>query len=360
MITTPETHATPQTDGTHGFVQDYYGRQLQSSTDLKTSACCDVSNMPQWLKPLLARIHPEVLSRYYGCGLVCPPLLAGCRVLDLGCGSGRDVYALAQLVGPTGSVVGVDMTDEQLAVARKHQAHQAQVFGYSNVEFLHGYIERLDELGLEPGGFDVIVSNCVVNLSPDKDAVLAGVQRLLKPGGEFYFSDVYADRRVPVAVKNDPVLCGECLGGALYWNDFVRLAKRHDFADPRLCEDRPLEVTDPQLAARTGNLRFFSATYRLFKLPALESACEDYGQAVIYQGSIPEHADRFVLDKHHDIQTGRVFPVCGNTWHMLHATRFAPHFTFIGDFSTHYGIFEGCGSDLPFAEQGDTTAGACC
>ena len=171
---------------TYDIVTDYYGRQLQTTADLKTSACCDISNMPEWLKPLLSRIHPEVLSKYYGCGLVCPPLVEGCRVLDLGCGSGRDVYALAQLVGPNGSVVGVDMTDEQLAVAREHQRHHAELFGYHNVSFLHGYIERLEDLGLEPGSFDVIVSNCVVNLSPDKDAVLAGVQRLLKPGGEFY------------------------------------------------------------------------------------------------------------------------------------------------------------------------------
>ena len=101
----------------YDIVQDYYGRQLQNSGDLKTTACCDISLMPEWLKPLLARIHPEVLSRYYGCGLVCPPKLEGCRVLDLGCGSGRDAYALAQLVGPTGEVVGVDMTDGQLAIA---------------------------------------------------------------------------------------------------------------------------------------------------------------------------------------------------------------------------------------------------
>ncbi len=345
----------------HDIVQDYYGRQLQSTADLKTSACCDIDQIPAWLKPLLARIHPEVLSRYYGCGLVCPPLLEGCRVLDLGCGSGRDVYALAQLVGPTGEVVGVDMTDEQLAVARAHQAHHAEVFGYDNVKFLHGYIERLADLDLAPGSFDVIVSNCVVNLSPDKDAVLSGVQRLLKEGGEFYFSDVYADRRVPDVVRNDPVLYGECLGGALYWNDFARLAHRHGFADPRLVTDRPLEVTDPQLARRVGNLRFYSATYRLFKLAALETACEDYGQAVIYRGSIPNQPDRFVLDKHHDLETGRVFPVCGNTWHMLQSTRLAPHFEFIGNFNTHYGIFKGCGSDLPFdSNLGEGSAAPCC
>ncbi len=345
----------------HELVQDYYGRQLQHSGDLKTDACCDISQMPPWLKPLLANIHPEVLARYYGCGLVCPPLLDGCRVLDLGCGSGRDVYALAQLVGPTGEVVGVDMTDEQLAVAQRHQRFHADALGYANTRFLHGYIEQLDALDLAPESFDVIVSNCVINLSPDKDAVLRGVQRLLKPGGEFYFSDVYADRRVPVAVRNDPVLYGECLGGALYWNDFLRLAQRQGFADPRLVDDRPLAVTDPELMERVGALRFFSATYRLFKLDALESACEDYGQAVIYHGSIPAHAHRLRLDKHHDMETGRVFPVCGNTWRMLHDTRFAPHFEFIGDFSRHYGLFEGCGGGLPFAASAVSLATeACC
>ena len=332
----------------YDIVQDYYGRQLQNSGDLKTTACCDISLMPEWLKPLLARIHPEVLSRYYGCGLVCPPKLEGCRVLDLGCGSGRDVYALAQLVGPTGEVVGVDMTDEQLAVAEKYRAHHSDLFGFDNVRFLHGYIERLEDLNLEPGSFDVIVSNCVVNLSPDKDAVMRGVNRLLKKGGEFFFSDVYADRRVPDAVRNDPVLYGECLGGALYWNDFQRLSHQHGFADPRLVTDRPLAITDPALALRVGNLRFYSATYRLFKIDGLETACEDYGQAVVYRGTIADHPDRFMLDKHHDIATGRVFPVCGNTWRMLHDTRFAPHFDFVGDFSRHYGIFAGCGSSLPF------------
>lgn len=344
----------------YDIVQDYYGRQLQSTSDLKTSACCDISAVPEWLKPLLSRIHPDVLSRYYGCGLVCPPLLQGCRVLDLGCGSGRDVYALAQLVGPTGSVVGVDMTDEQLAIAEKYRAHHAGVFGYDNVKFLQGYIERLEDLDLKPGSFDVIVSNCVVNLSPDKDAVMRGVHRLLKPGGEFFFSDVYADRRVPAAVRNDPVLYGECLGGALYWNDFLRLSHQHGFADPRLTTDRPLEITDPALAVRAGNLRFYSATYRLFKIAELETACEDYGQAVIYKGTIAEHPDRFGLDKHHDIQTGKVFPVCGNTWRMLQDTRFEPHFEFIGDFNRHYGIFEGCGSAIPYETSAANAAAACC
>ncbi len=345
----------------HEVVQNYYGRQLSGSSDLKTSACCDPSQMPEWLKPLLARIHPDVLSRYYGCGLVCPPLLEGCRVLDLGCGTGRDVYALAQLVGASGEVVGVDMTAEQLEVAEKHRSYHVEQFGYDNVRFVKGYIEQLDALDLEPGSFDIIVSNCVVNLSPDKTAVLKGVARLLKPGGEFYFSDVYADRRVPEALRNDPVLYGECLGGALYWNDFLRLARATGFIDPRLVEDHPIAVTDPALEIKTGAIRFYSATYRLFNITELEDACEDHGQAVIYRGSIPQHADRFVLDKHHDIETGRVFPVCGNTFRMLRESRFSPHFEFLGDFSRHFGLFEGCGGGLPF-DVGTVANGgiACC
>lgn len=344
----------------HDIVQQYYGQTLQHSGDLQTSACCDISQMPAWLKPLLARIHPEVLERYYGCGLVCPPVLEASRILDLGSGAGRDVYALSQLAGPNGHVIGVDMTPEQLDVARRHHQYHRDAVGYDNVQFLHGYIERLDELDLAAGSFDVIVSNCVVNLSPDKDAVLRGVHKLLKPGGEFYFSDVYADRRVPDAVRNDPVLYGECLGGALYWNDFLRLATRQGFADARLVEDRPLEITNPELAQRTGGVNFFSATYRLFKLAELESACEDYGQAVIYRGSIAGHGERFTLDKHHTFETGRVFPVCGNTWHMLHGTRYYPHFEFIGNFERHFGLFAGCGGELPFDRGGAGPAAPCC
>ncbi|MEW6120968.1 MAG: methyltransferase domain-containing protein [Pseudomonadota bacterium] len=346
----------------HEVVKDYYGNQLKGTADLRTSACCDASQMPDWLKPLLARIHPEVTARYYGCGLVCPVLLEGLSVLDLGCGSGRDVYALAQLVGEHGQVVGVDMTEEQLAVAEAHREHHRQVFGFgrNNVEFRLGYIERLDALGLADASFDVVVSNCVVNLSPDKEAVLRQVHRLLKTGGELYFSDIYADRRVPPELRNDPVLYGECLGGALYWNDFLSLARRCGFADPRLVEDRPIAITDPALAARVGNTRFHSATYRLFKLDGLEPECEDYGQAVVYRGGIRGQETRFRLDKHHAIEAGRVFPVCGNTWRMLAGTRFAPHFDFIGDFSRHYGIFAGCGGGLPFDADATGAGAACC
>ncbi len=342
------------------IVKTYYGETLQSSADLKTSACCTPGAMPPALRTALANVHDEVKARYYGCGFVAPAALEGTHILDLGCGAGQDVYVLAQMVGAKGRVVGVDMTPEQLAVARAHVDFHTKAFDYccSNVAFHDGYIEKLDQLGLAPQSFDIIVSNCVINLSVDKLAVLKGAFDLLKPGGELYFADVYADRRLPESVKADPVLYGECLGGALYWNDFLNLAKKAGFADPRLVTDRPLDITDPVLEAKLGQARFFSATYSLFKLDSLETHCEDYGQAVIYKGSIKGSEHAFALDAHHTIETGKVFPVCGNTWRMLADTRFAPHFEFIGDFSRHYGIFAGCGTSIPFG-SGATAPGAC-
>lgn len=344
-------------------VKEYYGQTLSGSADLKTDACCDPGATPAHIRTALAGIHDEILTRYYGCGLVIPDLIEGMRVLDLGCGAGRDVYALSRLVGPQGHVTGVDMTAEQLAVARAHIGWHTERYGYAapNVDFREGYIEGLGDLGLEPESFDIIVSNCVINLSPDKRAVLDGAMRLLKPGGEIYFADVYADRRLDPALRDDPVLLGECLAGALYWNDFLTLAKAAGFADPRLVTDRPLTVEEPAIRRSLGNARFFSATYRLFKLEGLEPACEDYGQAVIYRGGIPHAEDTFILDAHHRIEKGRVFPVCGNTWAMLKETRFAPHFDFIGDFSQHYGIFDGCGTQMPFgAASGEASSAAPC
>jgi SAM-dependent methyltransferase len=348
----------------HTRVQEYYGQTLKGSADLRTDACCTPDAVPAHLRPLLADIHPEVSSRYYGCGLVAPDLLAGLRVLDLGCGAGRDVYLLSRLVGEAGEVVGVDMTAEQLAVAERHRDYHRERYGHgrSNVRFLSGAIERLDALGLEPEGFDLIVSNCVINLSPDKAAVLAQAHALLKPGGELYFSDVYADRRVPPELAADPVLYGECLAGALYWNDFLHLARGAGFADPRLVEDRPLGVGDPALAERLAPIRFYSATYRLFRLPDLEPDREDYGQAVAYRGSLPGHAEAFALDKHHRFPTGRVVPVCGNTYRMLSETRFAPHFECFAGVGRHLGIFAGGGSGLPFTAGAPPRAasGGCC
>ena len=330
--------------------RDYYGRVLQGSSDLRTDACCTGASPPPAVRDALARVHEEVRGRYYGCGLLAPEAIEGARVLDLGCGAGQDCYVLSQLVGERGEVVGVDATPEQLAVARRHQEWHRARFGHarSNVSFVAGDIERLDELDLSAGSFDVIVSNCVINLVADKGAVFRAAHRLLREGGELHFADVYADRRLPPGLRDDPVLHGECLAGALYWGDFLTLAKAAGFADPRLLDDRPIAIGDAAIAARTGGARFFSATWRLFRLEGLEPACEDYGQAVRYRGGLPGAETVYRLDKHHAIEAGRLFPVCGNTWHMLAGTRLSPHFDFLDGHGEHLGRFAGCGADLPF------------
>jgi SAM-dependent methyltransferase len=345
--------------------QDYYGKVLAGSEDLKTDACCTAEAPPPEIMTALRNVHEDVRARYYGCGLVAPQAIEGAHVLDLGSGSGQDAYILAQFVGENGSITGVDATPEQLAVAREHEEWHRERFGYakSNVRFIEGDIERLGELDLAENSFDVIVSNCVINLVADKAAVFAAAHKLLKPGGELYFSDVYAERRVPPALMDDPVLHGECLSGALYWGDFLALAKSAGFRDPRLVISRPLEIGDSAVAEKLDGIAFHSATYRLFKLDGLESQCEDYGQAVRYKGTVPGQERVFELDGHHHIEAGRMFPICGNSWTMLAETRFAGHFEFFGDFSAHYGVFPDCGIAVPFGAGEDgvpETPAACC
>jgi len=326
---------------THQSVREYYGQMLGSSLDLKTSACCPTEAMPAHLRPLLADIHPEITSRFYGCGSPLPPALEGCTVLDLGCGTGRDVFLLSRLVGEGGRVIGVDMTPEQLDVARRHRDWHAERFGHarSNVELLEGTIEDLAALGIADASVDVVVSNCVLNLSPEKAKVFGEIFRVLRPGGELYFSDVFADRRIPAGLRQDPVLLGECLAGALYGEDFRRLLGALGCADARTLSQTALTIDDPAIAAKIGMVGFSSRTVRAFKL-ALEDRCEDYGQVATYLGSIAECPHAFVLDDHHRLETGRPLRVCGNTADMLSASRYARHFRIDGDTSTHFGLFD--------------------
>ncbi len=343
------------------IVREYYGRKLKSSSDLKTSACCGCGEPDGRVAGILSRIHDEVTSRYYGCGSVIPPIPEGMKVLDLGSGSGRDAFVLSKLVGEDGLVVGVDMTDEQLDVANRHIDYHTSLFGYKkpNVSFRKGYIELLEDAGISEGEFDIVVSNCVVNLSADKQAVLRQVFRALAPGGEFYFSDIYADRRIPADIAEHPVLYGECLGGALYLEDFRRMAARAGFVDCRAVESNPIEIQSPETAPLVGNIRFYSVTYRLFKIAGLEDACEDYGQTACYKGGIDGFPLFFDLDAGHRFEKGRVLPVCANTFLMLEKTRFRPYFDLSGDMSTHLGLFSDCGNPAP--DSGVKPAdGSCC
>lgn len=339
-------------------VKEYYGQVLQSNADLKTSACCVEESVPGYIKPILSLIHDEVMSTFYGCGSPIPLHLEGKTVLDLGSGSGRDCFVLSKLVGPNGKVIGVDMTDEQLQIAKKHVNFHAETFGYSssNVEFKKGLIEDLAALDIADNSIDVVVSNCVLNLSTDKYKVFSEIFRVLKPGGELYFSDVFSDRRIPQELVNDPVLYGECLSGALYKEDFRRILAELGCSDSRIMTQRQITIEDEVIAKKLGLINFYSVTVRAFKL-ALEDRCEDYGQFATYKGGIENSENYFDLDDHHRFEMGRPVAVCSNTARMIQKTRFAEYFEVYGDESTHYGLFE-CGPE-PKAMQAEETGGCC-
>jgi arsenite methyltransferase len=344
-----------------GALRDYYGTILRGSADLKTSACCcsDEDLSPR-VKAALAEIADEVLSRFYGCGSPLPPLLEGCTVLDLGCGAGRDAFLASRLVGPQGRVIGLDMTEEQLAVAQRNLDGQMRRFGYreANVDFRQGFIEDLHGAGIEDGSVDLVISNCVINLSPDKPAVFSEIFRVLKPGGELYFSDVFAGRRVPKRFHSDPVLHGECLAGAMYREDFRRLLRELGCLDHRTMSSRRIALESPEIEAAIGMVDFYSVTVRAFKLE-LEDLCEDYGQVAVYHGTIPDWPHWLDLDDRHRLHTGKPMLVCGNTAAMLQDTRYGAHFAVSGDRSVHYGPFD-CGSGAEKAAVDSGCGGACC
>ena len=336
-------------------VKEYYGKQLQSNKDLVSGACCAAEKPPAEIRNILPLIADEIMTKFYGCGSPLPPLLTGMTVLDLGCGTGRDVYIASKLAGESGRAIGVDMTTEQIEIAKKYQDEQRERFGFasSNVKLLQGYIEDLKSLGIEDNSVDVVISNCVINLSPAKERVFREIYRILKPGGELFFSDVFADRRIPESLTTDPLLRGECLSGALYTEDFRRIMAASGWADFRYTGIRKLDLGNEEIENKLGFAAFSSRTVRAFKLADLEDICEDYGQAAYYDGSIPGHPHFFDLDDHNRFFTGKPVPVCGNTASMLLNTRYSKAFKVIGGRSVHYGKFYGS------AEAG-TESVSCC
>ncbi|CAL1601945.1 unnamed protein product [Knipowitschia caucasica] len=310
----------------HVDVKEYYSL-LKSTSDLKSNACvAPAIPVPAFIRQALSKVHHHVSSKYYGCGLVVPESLEGCRVLDLGSGSGRDCYMLSQLVGQEGHVTGIDMTQDQLDVATKYLDHHMKEFGYktSNVSFVQGYIESLAEAGLQKDYFDIIISNCVVNLSPDKKRVLAEAYNVLKDGGELYFSDVYSSGRLTDEIKKHKVLWGECIGGALFWEDLVQLAEEVGFSRPRLVTASTITVDNQDLQDILGDFKFVSATYRLFKLPKASSKpCQ-----VIYNGGIAGVESCFPFDCQYTFKAEEVREVDGDLANILRSSRFAEDFTF--------------------------------
>ncbi|KKL51921.1 hypothetical protein LCGC14_2290650, partial [marine sediment metagenome] len=339
---------------------EYYGKILQDKNDLKTNACSSNDSFPSYQKEILDKIDDEIKNKFYGCGSPIPLDLKGLTVLDLGCGTGRDVFLVSGLVGENGKVIGVDITNQQLNVAKSKIDIQMKRFRYKklNVEFKEGYIENLKELGIPDNYIDVVISNCVINLSPDEEKVFKEIFRVLKPNGQLYFSDIFTGRRIPEHLKQDPVLLGECLGGALYIEDFRRILHKIGYPDYRVIRKSRVTLNSSEIEAKVGMIDFYSMTVSVFKLSSMEDICEDYGQTAMYLGTIPVSPHMFELDDHHKFIARKPMLVCGNTASMLQDTRFAKHFKVTGNRSIHYGPFDCKPSNND--ENSSSQGGGCC
>ncbi len=335
------TSARDSVENLRAFLSEYYGRVLQGTGDLEKNACCAASSISRYSE--IAELIPsEVKDRNYGCGCCIPADdLEGLTVLDLGSGTGLDCFILSHLAGEGGSVHGIDMTDEQLDIARRNIPGVMAAFGYSenNVFFHKDFMETLGSI--EDSTIDLVVSDCAINLSPRKDSVFNSIYRVLKPGGEFYISDIVADRRLPESIREDKKLLAECLGGALYEYDLLDTITAAGFRDPR-------GVSRSLVEENVGGQpnRFFSMTLRGFKFEEpLDRRCEDFAQHATYRGNCPGSEEIFLLDLNHLFEKGNARSVCRNTARMLSETRLSRYFEVSGELE-HRGIFD-CSSPAP-------------
>jgi ubiquinone/menaquinone biosynthesis C-methylase UbiE len=327
-------------------VKSRYSAAAQSR---ESTLCCPVEYNREYLKIIPA----EILERDYGCGDPSAHLLPGETVLDLGSGGGKICYIAAQVVGPSGRVIGVDMNDDMLALARKHQAPVGDALGFHNVEFRKGRIqdlaldlERLEaELKRHPiasvesflaaetladelrvtaplvatDSVDVVVSNCVLNLvEPRAKSQLFGeIFRVLKKGGRAVISDIVSDEPVPGGMQSDPELWSGCISGALTEMGFLDAFERAGFYGIEILK------RDPDPWRTVQGIEFRSATVRAFK--GKQGECFERKQAVIYKGPFKAVLD----DDGHRMERGQRYAVCDKTYQLFQKAPYRDYFEFV-------------------------------
>jgi ubiquinone/menaquinone biosynthesis C-methylase UbiE len=267
MTSRSECVLTFDLDAPRKVVRVFYGNAAEAPQE---ELCCPVQPNPEDL----AHIPKEVVERFYGCGS--PVGAAGIKpgetTLDLGSGAGIDVFIAAKKVGPTGRAIGVDMTAQMLAVARDAQREVANTLGYDVVEFREGFLEQIPT---DTKSVDLVTSNCVINLSPDKPRVFAEMWRVLKDHGRIVVADIVADQEVPVHQRKDPRLWGECISGALTEEEFLAALERAGFYG--------LQVLKKSFWKEVEGFEFSSVTVRGFKFEKT-AGCVYVGQTATYIG----------------------------------------------------------------------------
>jgi len=275
-----------------GLVQDFYGKAAETP---QAELCCPV----RYDLEDTAHIPPEVLERFYGCGG--PMSVAGVRegetVVDLGSGAGIDVFIAAKKVGRAGRAIGVDMTDPMLGVAGQSRTLVAESLGYDVVEFRKGYLE---EVPVDDDLADLVTSNCVINLSPDKRRVFGEVWRVLKDHGRIVVSDIVADRPVPPDLKVNVHLWGECISGALSEDEFVAELERAGFYG--------VSTLKKQFWKEVEGYQFYSVTVRGYKFRK-RAGCVYRGHRAVYLGPYVSVTD----EEGHLFPRGQAVEVCTDT-----------------------------------------------
>src|SRR6266853_6666308 len=315
----------------------------------ETKLCCPVDYNTEYLKV----IPQEVIDRDYGCGDPSKYLREGETVLDLGSGTGKICFIAAQIVGPKGRVIGVDMTDEMLEVARRNTPIVAERIGYANVEFRKGRIQDLtldlelldrrlrehpianapsflaahelaEELRFKrplvvSDSIDVVISNCVLNLVEPKSKrqLFEEIFRVLKKAGRAVISDIVSDEEVPEEMQNDPELWSGCISGAFTEDGLLAAFTAAGFYGVQILnrDDQPWQTVE--------GIEFRSVTIEAFK--GKQGPCVERNQAVIYRGPFKEVLD----DDNHRMERGQRYAVCDKTYNIYRKAPYSASFEFI-------------------------------
>ena len=315
----------------------------------EAALCCPVNYDPQYLKIIPA----EVIEKDYGCGDPSKHLHPGETVLDLGSGTGKICFIASEVVGAQGRVIGVDMTDGMLEVARRNAPIVAERVGYANVEFRKGRIQDLaldlelldaelrkhpitdaasylaaDDLAADlrvkhpliaTESVDVVVSNCVLNLVETrmKRQLFAEIFRVLKRGGRAVISDIVSDEAIPLDLQNDPMLWSGCISGAYTEQGFIEAFAEAGF--------HGIEVLKYDTAPwqTVAGIEFRSVTIQAWK--GKQGPCFERNQAVIYKGPFRKVLD----DDGHAMERGKRYAVCDKTFQLYQQAPYREHFAFI-------------------------------